>query len=157
MASPRAANPTLWQATCRIAPRPPLSGNADADVCVIGAGIAGMTTAYLLAVQGARVIVVDDGPIGGGMTSHTTAHLTDALDDRYYELERLHGADGARLAAESHRAAIACIEDIVKGEGIDCGFARVPGYLFLPVGDSMTDLDRELASLTTRILSRPRI
>ena len=144
MASPRAATSTLWEATCRIAPRPALTEDASCDVCVIGAGISGMTTAYLLAVQGNRVVVVDDGSIGGGMTSHTTAHLTDALDDRYYELERLHGADGARLAAESHRAAIACIEDIVKGEGIDCGFARIPGYLFLPAGDSTAELDREL-------------
>jgi glycine/D-amino acid oxidase-like deaminating enzyme/nitrite reductase/ring-hydroxylating ferredoxin subunit len=157
MTMARATNPTLWQATCRIAERPPLTEDADTDVCVIGAGIAGMTTAYLLAVHGTRVIVVDDGPIGGGMTSHTTAHLTDALDDRYYELERLHGADGARLAAESHRAAIACIEDIVKGEGIDCGFARIPGYLFLPVGDSTTDLDRELVAVNQTGLSVCRL
>jgi glycine/D-amino acid oxidase-like deaminating enzyme/nitrite reductase/ring-hydroxylating ferredoxin subunit len=152
MASPRATH-TLWQATCEIAQRPALAEDVDTDVCVIGAGIAGMSTAYLLAVQGTRVVVVDDGPIGGGMTSHTTAHLTDALDDRYYELERLHGAEGARLAAESHRAAIACIEDIVEGEGIDCGFARVPGYLFLPVGDSTADLDRELDAVNRAGLS----
>ena len=143
MSPPRAATQTLWQATCRIAERPPLAEDTDVDVCVIGAGIAGMSTAYLLAVQGASVVVLDDGPIGGGMTSHTTAHLTDALDDRYYELARLHGAAGARLAAESHRAAIACIEDIVRDEAIECDFARVPGYLFVPVGDSTADLDRE--------------
>ena len=156
MLSPR-ATPTLWQATCRIPERPPLTDDADTDVCVIGAGIAGMTTAYLLAVHGIHVIVVDDGPIGGGMTSHTTAHLTDALDDRYYELERLHGADGARLAAESHRAAIACIEEIVQGEGIDCGFARVPGFLFLPVGDGNADLDRELQAASRAGLSVCRL
>jgi len=143
MASLRPGSPTLWQATCSIPLRPPMDEHVEADVCVIGAGIAGMTTAYLLAVQGQNVVVVDDGPIGGGMTSFTTAHLTDALDDRYYELERLHGAEGARLAADSHRAAIACIEDIVRGEGIDCDFARIPGYLFVPVGDSTKDLDRE--------------
>ena len=73
MVSPRAATSTLWQATCRIAPRPALDEDTSSDVCVIGAGIAGMTTAYLLAVQGNRVVVVDDGSIGGGMTSHTTA------------------------------------------------------------------------------------
>lgn len=144
MATARAVSPTLWQATCRIARRPALDTDVETDVCVIGAGIAGMSTAYLLAVQGTRVVVLDDGPIGGGMTAYTTAHLTDALDDRYYEIERMHGKDGARLAAESHRAAIDCIEEIVTGEGIDCGFARVPGYLFVPVGDRTTDLDREL-------------
>ena len=89
-----------------------------------------MTTAYLLASEGKRVIVLDDGPIGGGMTGRTTAHLVNALDDRYFELERLHGETGARLAAESHTAAITRIETIVKEEGIDCEFERLDGYLF---------------------------
>ena len=53
-----------------------------------GAGIAGMTTAYLLGREGKSVVVLDDGPIGGGMTGRTTAHLVNALDDRYFELER---------------------------------------------------------------------
>src|SRR5688500_10394749 len=82
----------------------PLRANDAADVCVVGAGISGLTTAYLLAAAGKRVIVLDDGSIAGGVTGRTSAHLTAGLDDRYYELERLHGADGARLAAESHTA-----------------------------------------------------
>jgi glycine/D-amino acid oxidase-like deaminating enzyme len=80
-----------------------------ADVCIVGAGITGMTTALLLAREGQRVVVLDDGPIGGGETERTTAHLVNVLDDRYYEIERLHGENGARLAAESHIAAISCI------------------------------------------------
>src|SRR5947208_7257753 len=91
-----------------------LATNTSADVCIVGAGIAGMTTAYLLAREGKRVVVLDDGPIGGGMTSRTTAHLVNALDDRFYELERLHGEKGARLAAESHSAAIDRVEAMVK-------------------------------------------
>ena len=110
----------------------PLLADARADVCVIGAGIAGMSTAYMLAKKGRRVIVIDDGPLGGGMTARTTAHLTNAIDDRYYELERLHGEEGSRMAAQSHGAAIEAIEAIVKHESIDCDFARVDGYLFLP-------------------------
>jgi glycine/D-amino acid oxidase-like deaminating enzyme/nitrite reductase/ring-hydroxylating ferredoxin subunit len=89
-----------------------------------------MMTAYLLARAGRRVIVLDDGAIGGGETGRTTAHLSDALDDRYTELERLHGADGARLAASSHRAAIQRIAQIVEVESIACDFAWVDGYLF---------------------------
>lgn len=122
-----------------------LSENISTDVCIIGAGIAGMTTAYLLASEGRRVVVVDDGEIGGTMTSRTTAHLVNALDDRYYELERLHGEEGARLAAESHTAAIDRIEQIVDAEGIECEFERLDGFLFVaPEEDD--DLDDELAA-----------
>ena len=80
----------------------------------------------------------------GGETCRTTAHLVTALDDRFYQLERLHGADGARLAAESHAAAIDRIERIVRDEKIDCDFTRLDGYLFVPPGDDLRQLDDEL-------------
>ncbi len=105
-----------------------------------------MTTAYLLARAGKSVVVLDDGPIGGGMTGRTTAHLVTALDDRYFELEKLHGEKGARLAAQSHGAAIDQVERIVAAEKIDCEFERLNGYLFVPPGDSKKILDRELAA-----------
>jgi len=120
----------------------PLVANDAADVCVIGAGITGLTTAYLLACSGKRVIVLDDGPIAGGVTARTTAHLTAALDDRYYDLERLHGADGARLAAQSHTEAVDMVEQIVFDERIECDFERVDGYLFAPP-DGTDELERE--------------
>lgn len=110
----------------------PLEEDATVDVCVVGAGIAGLTTAYLLTKKGKKVMVIDDGPIGGGMTSRSTAHLMTAIDDRYCEVERLHGVDGARMAARSHAAAIDAIEAIIEHEKIDCDFARVDGFLFLP-------------------------
>jgi glycine/D-amino acid oxidase-like deaminating enzyme/nitrite reductase/ring-hydroxylating ferredoxin subunit len=111
---------------------PPLTRDLRADVCIVGAGIAGLSTAYMLGKKGYRVVVIDDGPIGSGMTGRTTAHLSSAIDDRYYELERVHGEGGARLAAQSHAAAIDAIEAIASHERIDCDFARVDGYLFIP-------------------------
>lgn len=109
-----------------------LEGNANAEVVVIGAGVAGLTTGYLLARDGRSVIVLDDGPVAGGETGRTTAHLSSALDERYLKLEERHGRTGARLAAESHVAAIDRIEQIVREEMIRCDFARVDGYLFNP-------------------------
>ena len=129
---------SLWHATVGELTRAPLAGDARADVCVIGAGIAGMMTAYMLTQAGRRVIVLDDGPIGGGETGRTTAHLSDAIDDRYTELERLHGEKGARLAASSHRAAIQRIAEIVETEAIECDFAWVDGYLF-PTQETESD------------------
>src|SRR2546429_740278 len=127
---------SVWMATTAITSRPALKENTRAHVCVVGAGIAGMTTAYLLARAGKRVVVLDDGPIGGGMTGRTTAHLVTALDDRYFELENLHGEKGARLAAQSHAASIDCLERIVGEEKLDCEFERLDGYLFVPPNDS---------------------
>jgi len=106
-----------------------------------------MMTAYQLSRERRKVIVVDDGPVGNGMTSRTTAHLVNALDDRLYEIEAFHGAEGARLAAESHTAAINAFEEIASDESIECDFERVDGYLFEPPGSGTSSLEEELAAL----------
>lgn len=122
----------------------PLQREVQTQVCIIGAGIAGISTAYLLAQAGTRVVVLEDGAVGGGETGRTTAHLSNALDDRYSHLERLHGQDGARLAAASHAAAIDQIDSIVRKERIECGFQRLDGYLFASPGESAEILEKEL-------------
>jgi glycine/D-amino acid oxidase-like deaminating enzyme/nitrite reductase/ring-hydroxylating ferredoxin subunit len=153
---------SLWMATAETPDRPSLSKNTEADVCVVGAGIAGLTTAYLLSREGKSVIVLDAAAVGGGETSRTTAHLSSVLDTRYFDLERLHGEKGARLAAESHAAAIDRIEAILTQAKIACDFERLDGYLFAPPGESTEALDRELqaarrAGLTqvTRVARAP--
>ncbi len=135
---------SIWMKTSLNPVYPSLSANTHADVCIVGAGIAGMSTAYLLAREGKVVVVLDDGPVGSGMTQRTTAHLSYAIDDRYAEIERLHGEKGARLTAESHTAAIDRIESIVAGESIDCDFERLDGYLFVPPGEARDILEHEL-------------
>jgi glycine/D-amino acid oxidase-like deaminating enzyme/nitrite reductase/ring-hydroxylating ferredoxin subunit len=124
----------------------PLDHSIGGEVCIVGAGIAGLSTAYELARAGRTVVVLDDGPVGGGMTLRTTAHLTNAIDDRYVEIERLHGREGARLVASSHTAAIDRIEAIARDEGIDCEFERLDGYLFAAPETSPKLLTRELAA-----------
>jgi glycine/D-amino acid oxidase-like deaminating enzyme/nitrite reductase/ring-hydroxylating ferredoxin subunit len=135
---------SLWMLRGQLRTPPPLGEDLRTDVCVIGAGIAGITTGYLLAKAGKRVVILEDGAIGGGETGRTTAHLSNALDDRYHMLERLHGAEGARLAAASHAAAIDRIESIVREESIDCEFQRLDGYLFVPPGVPIDILESEL-------------
>jgi glycine/D-amino acid oxidase-like deaminating enzyme/nitrite reductase/ring-hydroxylating ferredoxin subunit len=125
-----------------------LSTNAAADVCVIGGGLAGLSTAYLLARNGVSVLVLEDGFIGSGETGRTTAHLSNVMDDRYTEIERLHGERGARLAAESHTAAIDQIEDIVQTEQIQCDFQRVDGHLILsPEHEEKVLLEEQAAAI----------
>ena len=135
---------TAWATDASGVPAERLDRNLEVDVCVVGAGIAGLTTAYMLTQRGRSVVVLDDGAVGSGESGRTTAHLANALDDRYFELERLHGVDGARLAADSHTQAITAIETIVRQEQIACDFARVPGYLFLAPGNDPDILVREL-------------
>ena len=135
---------SIWMEMDEMPQLSPLVENTVADVCIVGAGIAGMTTAYLLAREGRSVVVLEDGVVGGGETGRTTAHLSNALDDRYYELERLFGERGARLAAESHTAAIDLIEAVSAEEQIECDFERLDGYLFIPPDCSKEELEREL-------------
>lgn len=137
---------SVWERTATPLATTPLDRDLSADVVIVGAGIAGLLTAYALAKEGRKVIVLSDSAVGGGMTARTTAHLVNALDDRYLEIERYHGRDCARLAAESHTAAIDSYERIAAEEGIDCDFERVSGYLYTPAGGCTELLDHELAA-----------
>jgi glycine/D-amino acid oxidase-like deaminating enzyme/nitrite reductase/ring-hydroxylating ferredoxin subunit len=144
---------SVWMATPDSRVDGALAENLDADVCVIGAGIAGLTTAYLLSLEKRRVVVLDDGPVAGGETCRTTAHLVNAPDAWFTEIERLHGPKAARVAAESHTSAIDRIEEIVRREGIRCGFERLDGYLFTEPGDSPESLEKELEASRSAGLS----
>jgi len=132
--------------TADVPPFPALEQNLTCDVCVVGAGIAGISTAYLLSREGKSVVVLDDGQIAAGETERTTAHLTNAFDDRYCMMEKLHGERGAQLIADSHTTAIARIEANVLEEKIECNFQRLDGFLFVPNGQSKNILDDELAA-----------
>ncbi|XXT23135.1 FAD-dependent oxidoreductase [Sorangium sp. So ce429] len=127
-----------------IPPMAPFATDHGADVCVVGAGIAGLTTAYLLAKAGKSVIVLDNGSIGGGESGFTTAHITHALDRRWASLAKLHSPGNLRHAARSHTLAIETIARIVKEEEIDCDFRRVHGYLFTAPGSHASTLRDEI-------------
>jgi glycine/D-amino acid oxidase-like deaminating enzyme/nitrite reductase/ring-hydroxylating ferredoxin subunit len=123
---------------------PTLSADSGADVCVLGAGIAGLSTAYLLGLLGRSVIVLEQDAIGSGETGRTTAHLTSVLDVRYHELRSIHGDANAHLVAASHAAAVRHIEAVVQAESLDCGFLRVDGYLVPGTSSKDGELEKEL-------------
>src|SRR5688500_19378744 len=116
---------SLWMDTARMPSYDPLQSDLDTEVCIVGAGIAGVTTAYLLARSGRRVVLLDDGPIAGGETCRTTAHLVFALDDFYEKIETMHGSEGAGIAVASHNVAVDRVEYIVREEKIDCQFEHI--------------------------------
>ncbi|MCC3154900.1 FAD-dependent oxidoreductase [Hymenobacter sp. BT770] len=124
-------------------PFAPLAEDTTTDVVVVGGGIAGLTTAYLLSKEGHKVLLLEDGELASGESGRTTAHLSYALDDRYTTLENLFGREGAQLAAESHASAIDKIEQIVQDEQIDCDFTRLDGFLFLHADGTHQELMEE--------------
>jgi glycine/D-amino acid oxidase-like deaminating enzyme len=134
-----------------------LDQNISVDVAIVGGGIAGITTAYLLSKSGKSVTLLEDGYIGSGETGRTTAHITHALDDRYYNIEERHGVNSARIAADSHTSAIDFIDRTVRDEGIDCGFRRLNGYLFLDPTDNKSSLDKEVAALKNAGITSAKI
>jgi glycine/D-amino acid oxidase-like deaminating enzyme/nitrite reductase/ring-hydroxylating ferredoxin subunit len=136
---------SVWMNTADVPEFGPLEQDATCDVCIVGAGIAGLSVAYFLSREGRRVVVLDDGPISGGETSRTTAHLAFYIDDGLERIRQIHGEENLRLHVESHRAAVDAIERVARTESIDCDFTRLDGYLFVsPNGDGQDYLDEEL-------------
>ncbi len=116
------------------------------DAAVIGGGLAGLTSAYLLAREGKSVVLFEQDEIGSGESGRTTAHVATAIDDRYTELERLHGEEASRRVAASQVRALELIEEIIARESIVCDSRRVPGYLFLGPEHDEKLLKREHAA-----------
>ena len=111
--------------------------DTQVDVAIVGAGIAGLSVAYHVLRTGRSVVVLDKGAVGVGETARSSAHVASTL-------ERIHGQGGARLAAESHSAAIADIFAICAAEGIECSARHLDGYLFSYPDESPRELEQEL-------------
>lgn len=135
---------SVWMSTVTMPKFNPLSSHLNVDVCIIGGGIAGLTTAYLLLKEGKKVCVLEAFELASGQTARTTAHFVTAVDDRYFEIEKLHGEKGARIAAESHRAAVEKVGKIVLEENIECELQRIEGYLFAKEDNRPDVLKKEL-------------
>jgi glycine/D-amino acid oxidase-like deaminating enzyme/nitrite reductase/ring-hydroxylating ferredoxin subunit len=145
------ATRSLWMQQEQELDRPRLEGELRCDTVVVGAGIAGLSVAYELAAAGQKVIVLDRGPIARGMTARTTAHLAPICDDGVAALEKLRGAEIARLFQQSQAAAVDRIQAIVEKHGISCNFRRLDAFLFPAPGmdfkDAREKLDQEFTAV----------
>ena len=121
----------------------PLDRDLVADVVVVGAGMSGLLCALELAERGRRVIVVERQGIAAGETGVTTAHLSTVLDNRYFELASMHGAQAARSVATSHMRGIAHLERVANAHRIECGFRRLSGFLCAATQVQADELERE--------------
>lgn len=134
---------SLWIATCKGSRFPSLESDLAVDVAIVGGGITGLTAALLLKRAGLTVAVIEAESVAEGVSGYTTAHLTEAFDRSYEDLIADFGEDGARLAAESSRAALLRIAGFVREENIECDFARLPAYQYTEDAAMLPEFEAE--------------
>lgn len=125
-----------WLATTPRTAYPRVEADERADVVVVGGGIVGITTAYLLAKAGQDVIVVDRERLATAETGHTTAHLQIVIDTRLADLVKRFGLEGAKKGWDSQAEAVRTIEEIARSERIACDLQRIDAYLYHPTAPS---------------------
>lgn len=135
---------SVWRSGFAHTPAPPLTRDISTDLCVVGAGIAGLSTAVEAALAGLKVVVLEAAEVAAGETSMTSAHLTNVFDAGFTYVERHNGEEGVRIAAAGHMAAIGRVEELARLERIACDFARVDGFLFAHDDAANADIDSEL-------------
>lgn len=121
---------SIWSQTCMIKERPPLPGDTETEVAVIGAGMAGVLIASALQEAGARVIVLEADRTAGGQTRNTTAKITSQHGLIYRELTQTLGADLARQYAMANEAALAEYRRLVEERSIDCDLEEQHAYVY---------------------------
>ena len=135
---------SVWLATTPETSYEPLAGDTSAETIVVGGGIAGLTTAALLAEAGRSVALIERDRIGVGVTGHTTAKVTTQHSLVYDSLAEEHGPKTARQYAEANRAGMEFVAERVGEHGIDCGFERLPAYTFTESAEEVDDIHDEV-------------
>ncbi|KAJ9658328.1 hypothetical protein H2198_003758 [Neophaeococcomyces mojaviensis] len=107
---------------------PKLQNDLETEVLIVGSGISGVSIAYELVRQGAKVTMIEARDILSGETGRTSGHLSSDLDDGYIEIGKKHGKEGAKIAAESHDWALKRVGEISKELGIECEYRMLKGY-----------------------------
>jgi glycine/D-amino acid oxidase-like deaminating enzyme len=121
----------------------PLPESTAADVVVIGGGLTGVTTAYLLSKAGHDVVLLEKNRLGHGATGVTTAFLTQSLDTDIQSLVSMFGAEKTKAMIAAHASAIDLVEQIVREEKIACEFMRCSNYFYASAASDRADLEKE--------------
>jgi glycine/D-amino acid oxidase-like deaminating enzyme len=143
LGSTRERNPSLWISTSPAADREPLRGDLRAEVAVVGAGIAGLTTARLLVDAGVNVIVIEAGELCAGVTGYTTAKVTSLHSAIYTRLVDTWGVERAAVYAAANEAAIRRVRELAAADGIDCDLVDTSAYTYTEADDRVADIERE--------------
>lgn len=123
-----------------------LNKNKDVDILIIGAGLTGLNTAYMLKDE-KNICVVDANVIGHGVTLNSTAKINYFQDSMYIKIIKAVGYNSAVKYLKSQRYAMSLLVDIIKKENIDCDLEKVPSYVFANSEREVSVLDEEVEFL----------
>ncbi len=139
---------SLWKATSQATVLPVLDADTSTDILIIGGGITGITTAWLLHRAGKQVTLIEGETLGAGVTSCTSGHLTTAFDPHFSTLADKYSLEVARKIHQGLAKAIDFIEQTIGQESIDAQFERVNGYLYAETSRQQKQLEKEYATLS---------
>jgi glycine/D-amino acid oxidase-like deaminating enzyme/nitrite reductase/ring-hydroxylating ferredoxin subunit len=137
---------SLWIDTTNDTDYPALESDTEVDALIVGGGITGLTTAYLLQKSGVKTAVVEANRIAKGVSGHTTAKITSQHTLKYYKMINAVGEERAKQYAEANQAAIDFIEEIIRQNNIDCDFKRTPAFVFTQDCSYLQKLEDETES-----------
>ncbi len=141
---------SYWQASCEKLPEfPALQNNRETEAAVIGGGITGITTAYLLAKAGLKVILIEAGRLLKGTTGHTTAKITAQHDLIYDELIQREGKEKAALYYRANSDALSFIQSTIKQHNIECGFEQQDSIIYTNTDNGLSLLEKEHSAYNT--------
>ncbi|KQN99904.1 FAD-dependent oxidoreductase [Paenibacillus sp. Leaf72] len=137
----------FWMKSAESLPSyPKLEENIETDVVVVGGGISGITTGYLLAKAGLRVVLLEASTLFSGTTGHTTAKITAQHDIIYDALIKQQGYEKAELYYKANADALQFIRDTVNEHGIECGFTEQDAYVYTNTDSYLSKLQDEMAA-----------
>ncbi|MDQ0177430.1 FAD-dependent oxidoreductase [Bacillus chungangensis] len=133
-----------WRASVKLPQFPVLDQDINVDVAIVGGGITGITTAYLLANEGLSIAVLDAGELFNGTTGHTTAKITAQHDLIYDELITQLGSEKAKKYYSANHDALQWIKSTISIQKIDCDFSNEAAYLFTESDSDVKKLENEM-------------
>lgn len=132
---------SIWSLDSKLPTFKPLKSDIKTHVCVIGAGITGILTTYLLKKQGVDCILIEANEIASGVTPYTTAKITCQHDLIYDKIINQFGLDKAHQYAKANLDALNMYHTIINNNNINCNFETVPTYLYTTEDSDALELE----------------
>ncbi len=121
-----------------------LSKDINADICVIGAGLTGLTTAYYLSKIGKKVVILDKDRICSHTSCGTTGKVTSQHGLIYKYLKDSQGKEFAEKYLKANEKAVQNIKKIIQDENIECDFEQKSAYVYTQSKEDLKKIKDEV-------------